>query len=169
MKIANGLLALITIFLVNVVLASGVEISASTGGAEGSSSTDVVFGAKSADYAYEKIKLDPVNGDLSNTFYGSGSLPWASITKTDTKGNRATAYRSVTGIPTVTTWSYDWGTYSPYSSSAGYGVGAWLRSNVNAAKDFTGGSYGSNQEGDYAGTYAMGSSPSGVGNLLLAI
>jgi len=54
MKIANGLLALITIFLVNVVLASGVEISASTGGAEGSSSTDVVFGAKSADYAYEK-------------------------------------------------------------------------------------------------------------------
>jgi len=79
-------------------LTTGLELKASTGDA----STHVVFGAEVNDFAKEEIKLH--DGDISNTYYGSGSLPYSSISKTAQSGGaKVTAYRSVTGIPGVTT------------------------------------------------------------------
>lgn len=160
MKLIKGALLLTLIVLIIVSLTSGLELSASTGGNEGSSSTHVVYGATVDDYANEHIGLNPTDADISNTFYGSGSLPYGSISKTAKSGGaKATEYRSVTGIPGVTTWNYDWNTWSPSSTSAG----TWLKFNVANAQYFTGGSYGSNLEGDYASTVASGGSPTRVG------
>jgi len=160
MNIIKGSLALALIFLISVSLTSGLDLIASTGGNDGSSSTQVTYGATIDDYANEHIALNPTDGDISNTFYGSGSLPYGSISKTAQSGGaKVTEYRSVTGIPGVTTWNYDWKTWSPSSTSAG----TWLKFNVANAQYFTGGSYGSNLEGDYASTVASGSSPTGVG------
>jgi len=152
-------LAILAIGLV-VSLSSGLELTASTGNNDGSSSTHVVYGATIDDYANQHVTLNAMEGTLSNALLGSGSLPYASITRTDSKGNSATAYRGISGKPVVTTWDFAWGTYLPYSSSAGYGVGAWLTLNVANAYSFNGGSYGSNKEGDFASTSASGSSES---------
>ncbi len=160
-KLIKGALLLALFFLISVSLTSGLELSASTGGNDGSSSTHVVYGSTVDDYANEHIGLSPADGTLSNTFSGSGSLPYGSISKSDVKGNSATAYRSVSGKSGVTSWNYDWNTYVPYSSTAGNGVGTWLKFNVANAYSLSGGSYGSNLEGDYANTFVSGSSSSG--------
>ncbi|HWQ20799.1 MAG TPA: hypothetical protein VN455_13540 [Methanotrichaceae archaeon] len=148
--------------LILASLASGMELSATIDGSSGSSSTSILYGSTIDDYNYEQIQLNPDDCTLSNTFSGSGSLPYSSISKSDTKGNFVTAYRSISGKPGVTGWNYDWSTYLPYSSTAGYGVGAGLTLNVANAYSFNGGSYGSNKEGDYANTFSSGSSSSGT-------
>ncbi|MGV8174742.1 MAG: hypothetical protein ACP5OU_03475 [Methanothrix sp.] len=154
-------LILALIFLISVSIASGLQISAETGNnRDGGAQTQVVFGATIDDYLKEHIGLNPTDGELSNAFYGTGSLPYGYIRRTDSKGNSATAYRSISGKPGVTYYGYDWNTYSPYSSTAGYGVGAWLRCSVSNAYSLSGGSYGSNSEGDYANAFVSGSSSS---------
>jgi hypothetical protein len=149
-----SILSIVIIFSSLCSLATSLELKASTNGA----STDVVFGAGVNDFAKEKIKLSET--DVANTYYGSGSLPYSSITKTAKYGGAtATAYRSITGISGVTTFNYDWKTWAPSTTSAGVS----LNFNVANAQYFTGGSYGSNPEGDYASTVSTGSSPTGVG------
>ncbi|MFA6372663.1 MAG: hypothetical protein WCW68_08560 [Methanothrix sp.] len=155
-------LLLTFIVLISVSLSCGLKLSASTGSNDGSSNLGMVYGAKTIDTIDQKIKLNADDGTLSNHISGKGSLPYSSINKRDSKGNSATAYRSIYGKSGYTSWNYDWYTYKPYSNTAGYGVGAWLNLNVANAYSFTGGSYGSNKEGDYANTAASGSSPSGV-------
>jgi len=150
------------IFLICVSLTSGLELTASTGGTEGSSSTHVVYGAIVDDYANEHIGLDPEEGTLSNAFSGSGSLPLSQISKSDSKGNYVTAWRYVSGKSGVTSWNYDWSTYEPISSTAGSGVGAKLRMNVANAYSLWGGISGSNWEGDSANTMVTAHSPTGV-------
>ena len=157
MKLIKRGLLLTLIVLISVSLTSGLELTASTGGNGGSSSTNVVYGATIDDYANEHIGLNPGEGTLSNAFSGSGSLPFGSIGITDAKKDSATVYRSVSGKPGVTSWNYDWKTYTQYG-----GVGAQLSFNTANAYSFSGGSYGSNLEGDFASTAASGSSPSGV-------
>jgi hypothetical protein len=141
-------------------LASSLGVTASTGGNGNCASTGVQFGSNINDYANEHIRLNPTSQDLSNAYSGTGSLPNGYISKSDSKGNSAYAYRSVSGKSGVTSWNYDWNTYTPYSSTAGYGVGTWLRLNVNKAYGFSGGSYAKNNEGDYARSYVQGSSSS---------
>jgi hypothetical protein len=158
-ELSRGFVFLLLIVLISISLTSGLELSASTGGSGGSSSTNVVYGATVDDYANEHIGLSPGDGTLTNAFSGSGSLPYGSISKSDTKGNSVTAYRSINGKPSYTAWRYDWGTNSPTSSTAGSGVGAWLRLDVANAYSLSGGSYGSNSEGDYAKTLVSGNSP----------
>ena len=147
MKIINGSLLLTLIFLISVSMTSGLELSASTGGNEGSSSTMVVFGATVDDYANEHIGLSPEDGTLSNCFKGTGSLPYGSISKSDGNGNYAQVYRRISGKPIATEWSYDWKTYKTTSSTAGSGVGAWLSLTASNAYSISGGSYSSNREG----------------------
>jgi hypothetical protein len=147
MKIINGSLLLTLIFLISVSMTSGLELSASTGGNEGSSSTMVVYGATVDDYAKEHIGLSPEDGTLSNAFSGSGSLHYGSISKSDGKGNYAQVYREISGKPRTTEWSYDWKTYKTTSSTAGPGVGAWLSLTASNAYSISGGSYSSNREG----------------------
>jgi len=150
MKIIKGAVLLTLISFISVALTSGLELSASTGGNDGSSSTNVVYGATVDDYANEHIGLNPGDGTLSNAFSGSGSLPSSSISKSDTKGNYAYVSRSVSGKSGTTTWNYDWTTYTPTSSTAGSGVGAWLTLTVSNAYSIYGRGYASNKEGDIA-------------------
>jgi len=91
-----------------------------------------------------------MEGTLSNAFSGSGVLPLASLSRSDTKGDYVFVQRSVDGKPGITTWNYDWGTYIPYSSTAGSGVGAWLTLTANNAYKIFGRGYASNREGDIA-------------------
>lgn len=150
MKIIKGALLLIHIFLISISLTSGLELSASTGGNDGSSSTMVVYGANVDDYANEHIGLNPGDGMLSNAFSGTGNLPSSSIGIRDAKGNYAYVSRSVSGKPVTTKWKYDWNTYRPTSSTAGSGVGAWLSLTASNAYSISGGSSSSNREGDNA-------------------
>ena len=138
--------------LISVSLTSGLELTASTGGNDGSSSTRVIYGATVDDYANEHIGLSPEDGTLSNAFSGTGSLPFGSISKSDSSGNKATASRSVDGKPGYTTWSYDWGT------SSSNGVSAWLSMNAKNAYNINGAATGSNMEGDSVETQASVSS-----------
>ncbi|MCX6674515.1 MAG: hypothetical protein NTY37_12140 [Methanothrix sp.] len=148
MEIIKGAVLLTLIFMISVALTSGLELSASTGGNDGSSSTNVVYGATVDDYANEHIGLNPGEATLSNAFSGSGSLPLSAISKSDTKGNYVSVSRSVSGKSGTTTWNYDWSTYTPYSSTAGYGVGANLWLTANNAYSIYGGGSASNKEGD---------------------
>jgi hypothetical protein len=141
---------LILIVLISVSLTSGLELTASTGGNDGSSSTHVVYGATVDDYANEHIGLNPGEATLSNSFSGTGNLPSSSIGISDTKGNYAYVSRSVSGKPVTTKWNYDWNTYYPYSSTAGSGVGAWLSLSSSNAYSIYGSGYASNREGDSA-------------------
>jgi hypothetical protein len=133
--------------LIIASLASGMELSISIGGNDGSSSMNVHYGAMFDDYNYEHIQLNPADNTLSNAFSGSGSLPSGSISISDTKGNYAQAYRSISGKSGTTKWNYDWNTYKP-TSSAGSGVGAWVSLTASNAYSISGGSYASNGEGD---------------------
>lgn len=144
-------LSLIVLSIVS--LTPGLELSASTGGNGGSSSTNVRYGATVDDYANEHIQLNPEDGTLSNAFSGMGSLPLGSLTAQDS-GNRATVSRSVVGKPGYTTWSYDWGT------SNSNGAYAWIENmNVQNAYSITGAATASNLEGDSAVTQMSISSP----------
>ena len=150
MKLIKGALLFALIFLISISLTSGLELSASTGGNDGSSSTHVVYGSTVDDYANEHIGLNPGDGTLSNSFSGTGNLPSSFIGITDTKGNYASVSRSVSGKPVTTKWNYDWNTYYPSSSTAGSGVGAWLSLTASNAYSISGGSSSSNREGDNA-------------------
>ena len=149
-ELFKGFVSLLLIVLISISLTSGLELSASTGGNDGSSSMSVAYGATVADYAKEHIQLNPGDGTLSNAFSGSGSLPDSSISTSDTKGNYAKVYRSISGKSGTTKWNYDWSTYKPTSSTAGSGVGAWLSLTASNAYSISGGSYSSNHEGDNA-------------------
>jgi len=158
-KFIKGALLFALFFLISVSLTSGLELSASSGGNDGSSSTHVVYGSTVDDYANEHIGLNPGDGTLSNAFSGSGSLPSSSISKSDTKGNYVYVSRSVSGKSGTTTWNYDWSTYSPTSSTAGSGIGATLTLTANNAYSISGSGYASNKEGDVASAYTnVGSS-----------
>ncbi|MRS04078.1 hypothetical protein EG832_12790, partial [bacterium] len=158
MKMIKRTLVLTLILLICISIASGLKLSASTGGS-GSSSNDVTFGATVDDYAYQHIGLSPGDATLASATSGSGSLPGASISKTDSKGNYVYVYRSVSGKPGVTTWNFDWRTYTPYSSTAGYGLGAELWLTASKAYSITGKGKSSNAEGDSAEAFmTVGSS-----------
>ncbi|MCK9565826.1 MAG: hypothetical protein M0Q43_07245 [Methanothrix sp.] len=158
---------LLTLFLISIALTSGLELSASTGGNDGSSSTNVVYGATVDDYANEHIGLNPEESTLSNAFSGSGSLPSSSISKSDTKGNYVSVSRSVSGKKGTTTWNYDWSTYTPTSPTAGSGVGATLTLTVNNAYSIYGRGYASNKEGDTAdASMTVGSSSTASSSLI---
>lgn len=153
MKIIKGAVLLTLIILSSAYLTSGLELTASTGSNEGSSSTHVVYGATVDDYAHEHIGLNPGEAMLSNSFSGSGSLPSNSISKSDSKGNYVSVSRSVSGKSGTTIWKYDWNTYLPYSSTAGSGVGANLLLTANNAYSISGSGYASNKEGDIVNAY----------------
>jgi hypothetical protein len=158
-ELSRGFVSLLLIVLISISLTSGLELTASTGGNDGSSSTHVVYGATVDDYANEHIGLNPEDGALSNAFSGSGSLPSSSIGISDTKGNYATVSRSISGKSGTTKWNYDWSTYKPTSSTAGSGVGARLSLTASNAYSIYGSGYASNKEGDIASASAtVGSS-----------
>lgn len=152
----------IFILLIAASLSSGLKFSASVASNGDKAATGVELQSATQDYIDEDIQMDTGSVDVSNTIYGTGSLPYNYILKSDSTGNKAYAYRSVTGSSGITYWNFDWGTGTPYSSTAGYGVNAWLRFNVANAQYWNGGSYGSNSEGDYSSACGVGSSPGGV-------
>jgi hypothetical protein len=92
------------------------------------------------------IEVNPLDASLSNSLSGKGSLPGASRSITDAKGNYAAVYRSVKGSPD-TTWTYKMST-----GVDGTGVKAeeWLT--VKDAYSITAWGYASNKEGDRAKT-----------------
>lgn len=150
-------------------LGSAFELQVSDGNGVSESSTDVKYGATAEDSVDHHVKINPAEAEIANSYFGTGSLPYATITKANTaKGLSSTAYRSINGKPKYSTWRYDWGTSTPSSSTAGTGVGTWLNLDVHNAYSFSGGSYGSNAQGDYASTTAVGSSPSGVAGASLS-
>jgi hypothetical protein len=167
LKSTRVFLVLTLIFLIGASIASGLQLSASTGGNGGSSSTKVSYEATLDDYAQQHVVLNPGDGTLSNAYSGSGSLGGASLSMYDSKGNYAYVYRSVSGAPGVTTWSYDWNTYKPYSSTTGYGAGAQLWLTASKAYSIRGNGYSSNAEGDSAdASMTVGSSSSGTTSYL---
>jgi len=168
MKIIKGSLAFTLAFLISVSLTSGLQLTASTGGNDGSSSTTVLYGATVNDYANENIGLNPTTSTLAKSGSGTGNLPFSSLSLTDANGNSVSVSRSVYGTSAATTWSYDWWTYYPYSATAGYGVGAWLKLTSSNAYQVYGKGYSSSSEGDVAYAYMqVGSSyPSTASSLI---
>lgn len=154
-KLFKGFVSLMLIVLISVSLpsASGLKLSASTGGSGGSSSMNMEYGAETIDTVDQKIKANPGQGTLENLMYATGTLWGSSNSLSDWNGNYASVYRQVIGIPGVTSYNYDWSTYYPYSSSAGYGVGASLWLNANNALSINANAYASNREGDVANAY----------------
>jgi hypothetical protein len=128
---------------------SCLDLSASIGNSDSGSSLQVAYGAETVDSIYQEIEMDANKGTISNQFSGSGSLPYSSLGKSDARGNFVRVYRSISGKPGVTKWSYEWKTFSLVSSSAGYGVGAqlWLNAN-NAYAISCGSSSSSNRAGN---------------------
>ena len=155
MKIIKGSLAFTLAFLISVSLTSGLQLTASTGGNDGSSSTTVVYGATVNDYADEQIGLNPGAATLAKSGSGTGTLPFNSLSLTDAHGNSVSVSRSVYGTPVATTWNYEWWTYYPYSATAGYGVGAWMTLTASNAYQIYGRGSSSNTEGDVADAYMM--------------
>jgi hypothetical protein len=153
MKIIKGSLAFTLAFLISVSLTSGLQLTASTGGNDGSSSTTVLYGATVNDYADEQIGLNPGAATLAKSGSGTGNLPFSSLSLTDANGNSVSVSRSVYGTSAATTWNYDWWTYYPYSATAGYGVGAWMTLTASNAYQVYGRGSSSNTEGDVAGAY----------------
>jgi len=126
MKRLSRFVLLPLIILITASLTSALELSASTGGNDGgSSSTNVHYGATIDDYNHEHIKINPGDGTLSNDWSGLGSLPYGIIDTTDSNGNYAKVSRSVVGKPGYTKWEYDWGT------SKSNGASAWLSMRVS--------------------------------------
>jgi len=155
MKIIKGSLAFTLAFLISVSLTSGLQLTASTGGNDGSSSTTVLYGATVSDYAYESVGLNPDAATLAKSGSGTGNLLFSSLSQTDAKGNSVSVSRSVYGTSAATTWNYEWWTYYPYSATAGYGVGAWMTLTASNAYKIYGKGSSSNTEGDVAGAYMM--------------
>jgi hypothetical protein len=135
------------IFLISISLAAGLDLSVSTGGNNGRSSTAIEYGATVRDYANQHVSLNPYEGSLSNAYSGSGSLPSNSLFISDSKGNYACVSRSVEGDPEITKWNYEWMTSPLYSSSFGSGVGAWLKLTAKDAYSISGSGYSSNKMG----------------------
>jgi hypothetical protein len=157
------------ISLIGISLTSGLQLSVSTGNKAVSSAIGMVYGAETIDMIDQKIKANANEGMLSNHASGTGSLPYSSISSSDTMGNKAGVYRSIYGKAGVTSWNYVWNTYTTDSSSAGNGKGAQLWLNAYKAYTIKGGSYSSNKEGDSAkvDTYVSSSYPytsSSLGN-----
>lgn len=146
-KIKRSLM-LILFFLAGISLTAGLELSASNGGNGASSSTSVSYGATIQDYAVEHIELNPDDGTLSNSFSGSGDLPYSTIAASDANGNSVFVCRSVYGKSGTTKWSYDWKTYDTTSSTAGNGVGAWMSLTATNAYMIYGKGSASNKQGD---------------------
>jgi len=149
----KGALLLALVFVISVSLTSGLELSVSTGGSGRSSSMNMKYGAETIDTVDQEIKANPGQETLENHIYGTGTLWGSSNSIWDWNGNYASVYRQVIGIPSVTSYNYDWSTYYPYSSSAGYGVGASLWLNANNAVLINANAYASNREGDVAKAY----------------
>lgn len=154
MKIIKGSLAFTLAFLISVSLTSGLQLTASTGGNDGSSSTTVLYGATENDYADENIGLNPNSATLAKSGSGTGNLPFNSLSLTDANGNSVSVSRSVYGT-SATKWSYDWQTYYPYSATSGYGVGAWMTLTASNAYQIYGRGSSYNAEGDIADAYMM--------------
>jgi hypothetical protein len=123
------------IFLIGISATSGLQLTVSTGNNDDSSAIGMVYGAKIIDRIDQKIGVNANEGVLSNHVSGTGSLPYSSISSSDTMGNKAGVYRSIYGKAGVTSWDYEWNTYTPLSSSAGNGKGAQLW--LNAYKAYT--------------------------------
>ena len=102
------------IFFISISLTAGLDVSVSTGGNNGRSSAAIAYGATVGDYSNQQINLNPYGGSLSNLYSGSGSLPFDSLSISDSKGNYACVSRSVVGEPEITEWSYEWMTYPLY-------------------------------------------------------
>ena len=155
MKSTNILAILMSLFSIGIMLASGLQFTASTGGSNGASSVTACYGGTIDDYVNGHFKLKPDDGTLSFVHSGSGNLPLVSISTSDCRGNFASVSRSVLGKPRITTWSYDWGTSRVRSSSEGLGVNAWLTMNVNNAYSISGSALSINRAGDiaYVDTY----------------
>lgn len=154
-------LELTIVFLICISISAGLELSASMGGNQGSSSMMNRYGATVCDYANQHISLNPYPGSLSNAYSGTGNLPVNSLSIRDTKGNYACVSRSVGGETGITAWSFDWDTYYPYSSSLGSGVGARLKFTATRASSIFGSGYSSNRMGSIASaSISVESSPS---------
>jgi hypothetical protein len=159
MQIIKESLALTLIFFLSVSMAIGMELTASIGGNGDTSSTTIEYGATKEDCANEHIGLNPDTATLSNSFSGTGSLPYSSISIKDSKGNYAFVSRSIYGKSKTTTWTYDWNTEYPTSTTGGSGVGAWLSLTSANANSIYASGYASNREGDIAQAYmTLGSS-----------
>ncbi|MDD4093878.1 MAG: hypothetical protein PHF94_04615 [Methanothrix sp.] len=133
--------------LMNSYPVSCLELSASTGSCEGSSSLQIGYGAETIDAIDQKIDLDAGQRTISNNLCGTGSLPYSSMSKADARGNYVKVYRSISGKPGVTKWEYEWKTFALYSSSDGYGVGAQLWLDANNAYTISCGSSSSRKVG----------------------
>jgi hypothetical protein len=127
--------------------ASCLDLLASTGNSDCDSSLQIAYGAETIDAIDQKIDVNANQGTISNHLSGTGSLPYSSLSKSDASGNFAQVYRSISGKPGVTKWSYDWRTFSLFSSSLGYGVGAQLWLNANNAYAISCGSSSSSKVG----------------------
>ena len=94
--------SLLTLSLVmNSYPVSCLELSASTGSCEGSSSLQIGYGAETIDAIDQKIDLDAGQRTISNNLCGTGSLPYSSMSKADARGNYVKVYRSISGKPVV--------------------------------------------------------------------
>lgn len=141
MRIAWLRLFILSIFLLSG--ASALDISVSVGNGLITSTAGNTYDQNTISVD-QTIKANPVDGTLSNSLSGKGSLPGASRSITDAKGNYAIVYRYVKGSPD-TTWTYQMST-----GVDGTGVKAeeWLT--VKKAYTITAWGYASNKEGDRA-------------------
>lgn len=154
MRIVKGSLAIMLVFFLSVSMAFGLELTASTGSNGDISSTTVGYGSTKEDCASEHIGINPDGGTLSNSFSGTGSLPYSTLRIRDSKGNYVFVSRSISGKSGTTTWTYDWNTYYPTSATTGEsGVGAWLSLTAANANLVSADGYASNREGDVAQAY----------------
>jgi hypothetical protein len=132
--------------LVILLLASGVSainIGVSVGNGNTVANTNNAYD-KDTTFVKQTIEANPQGASLSSSISGGGSLPGASLSIRDAKGNYAETYRSITGSPS-TTWTYQMST-----GTDGTGVKAeeWLT--VKNAYSISAWGYASNAEGDQA-------------------
>jgi len=153
--------------LISTSLASCLDLSASIGNSDGGSSLRIAYGAETIDSIEQEIMANADQGTISNEFSGTGSLPYGSLSKSDTRGNFVQVYRSISGKPGVTKWSYEWRTFSLLSSTDGYGVGAQLWLNAkNAYAIKCGSSSSSNAGGNVVAETKIVSSPDPISSIV---
>jgi hypothetical protein len=151
MRIIKKSMTLTLVFFLSVSMVLGLELTASTGSNGDISTTTVGYSSTEDDNANEHIGLNPEKGTLSNSFSGTGTLPYSTLRIRDSKGNFAFVSRSIYGKPKTTTWTYDWSTYNPTSATTGEsGVGVWMSLTSANANSISGSGYASNREGDAA-------------------
>lgn len=132
---------LLVLFFAPGTYAINIAVSVGDGGT--TATTNNAYN-KDTTFVDQTIKANPLDVSLSNHIFGGGSLPGATRSIKDSKGNYAETYRSITGSPS-TTWSYEMTT-----AKEGTGVKAeeWL--NVKNAYSITAWGFASNSEGDSA-------------------